>query len=440
MTEPIADQDAEKSVLGAIMLSKRAIDDVRDIIPDPGDFYRPAHQTIYQVALDLASRQEPVDSVSIMSALQTRGDLARVGGGPYLHTLSEAVPTAANVGYYARIVADRAVQRRVADAALRIGQIAHAPDGMSAADLVEVARAEIDSTSRATADVTMLSDLMDPMLDQLEAGTHAQIVGPTPWPELTDKIGGLRRGALYVIGARPGVGKTITALQMALDLSTHGTVAFSTLEMSRAEIWARAVANRAGVALGRLNGSGHPLSSHDWDKIKAARAALHVDTLAIDDRSSVTIGEIRSHARSVSRRGELAAVVVDYLQLMQPPRSIRRGASEYEVVTANSRAMKILAGELDVPVILLTQLNRDSARDNRPPAMHDIRSSGGIEQDADVILFLHEPNPPSTDIDLFVAKNRHGMAGALIPLQRQGEFSRMITRPWRPHYAASRED
>src|SRR5699024_8975199 len=195
---------------------------------------------------------------------------------------------------------------------------------------------------------------MDPMLDQLEAGTHAQIVGPSPWEELTEQIGGLRRGALYVVGARPGIGKTITALQMALDLAAHGTVAFSTLEMSKAEIWARAVANRAEVELGRLHGTGEPVNDRGREKIRAARAELHVDTLAIDGRSSVGSVEIRSHARSVSRRGTLSAVVVDYLQLMQPPRSIRKGASEYEVVTANSRAMKVLAGELDVPVILLT--------------------------------------------------------------------------------------
>lgn len=434
MTTPIADEEAERSVLGALMLPGRAIDDVRDIITDPADFYRPAHATIYQVALELAAKGEPVDSVSMLSALQTSGDLGRIGGAPYLHTLLAATPTAANAGYYARIVADRATKRRVQEAATRIAQLAESPDGMTATDLVEVARSEIDSTSRSVADVTMLSDLMDPMLDQLEAGTHAQIVGPSPWEELTEQIGGLRRGALYVVGARPGIGKTITALQMALDLAAHGTVAFSTLEMSKAEIWARAVANRAEVALGRLNGTGEPVNARDWEKIRAARAALHVDTLAIDDRSSVGPGEIRSHARSVSRRGTLSAVVVDYLQLMQPPRSIRKGASEYEVVTANSRAMKVLAGELDVPVILLTQLNRDSAKDNRPPAMHDIRSSGGIEQDADVILFLHQGNPPSPDIDMLVAKNRHGMAGSIIKLVRQGEFSRMAPRPWRPGY------
>src|SRR5699024_12744774 len=130
---------------------------------------------------------------------------------------------------------------------------------MTATDLVEVARSEIDSTSRSVADVTMLSDLMDPMLDQLEAGTHAQIVGPSPWDELTEHIGGLRRGALYVVGARPGIGKTITALQMALDLSAHGTVAFSPLEVAKADLGERSVANRSEVALGRRDGTGGPV-------------------------------------------------------------------------------------------------------------------------------------------------------------------------------------
>lgn len=437
MSDPIADIEAEQSVLGAIMLHGRALDDVRDIIGDPADFYRPAHGTIYQVALDLASRQEPVDAVSIMSALQTRGELVKVGGAPYLHDLVERVPTTTNAGYYARTVVERAVQRRLVDAATRIAQVAASPEGMSSTDLVELARAEIDSTSRSVADVTTLADVMDPMLEQLEAGTVAQIVGATPWPSLTEYIGGFRRGGLYVIGARPGIGKSICALQIALDMADHGTVAFSTLEMSKAEIWARAVANRAQVALGRLNGTGEPVTARDWEKIRDARASLAVDTLAIDDRSQVGIGQIRSHARSVARRGELSAVIVDYLQLMQPPASIRRGASEYEVITANSRAMKILAGELNVPVILLTQLNRDSAKDNRPPAMHDIRSSGAIEQDSDVILLLHQGNPPSPDIDMLVAKNRHGMAGGVVDLERQGEFSRMVARTWRPNYPPS---
>lgn len=437
MNEPIADTEAEQSVLGAIMLTTRALDDVRDIL-DVADFYRPVHQTIYQTALDLAGRSEPVDATTMLAALNTTGELARIGGGPYLHDLVSAVPTAANVGYYARIVAQTAIRRRLAETAIRIGQLANSPDGIETDELVEVARAEIDATTRATATVTTLADGMDQFLDDLHEGKTARIVAPTPWQWLTDQLGGWRRGGLYVVGARPGVGKTIVALQAALDLAEHGQVAFSTLEMSTQEIRARAVANRAEIALGRLNGTGEKPSVRDWDRIAQRRDALNVRSLAIDDRSMVGPAQIRSHARSVARKGELTAIVVDYLQLMQAPSNMRRGASQYEIVTALSRQMKLLAGELDVPVILLTQLNRNSATDNRAPSMHDIRDSGAIEQDADVILLLHQDNPMSPDIDLLVAKNRHGVAGSVIELERQGEHARMVPRQWRPSNSIER--
>lgn len=429
MIEPIANTEAEQSVLGAIMLASSALDNVRDIL-EPGDFYRPAHATVYETMLDLAGRGEPVDGTTVLGALQTAGELARIGGGPYLHDLLAQVPTAANVGYYARIVAETAIRRRVAESATRIAQLASSPDGIEADDLVEIARAEIDSTSRATADVETLADGIDGFLEALDKGETARIVAPTPIPALDDSLGGWRRGALYVVGARPGVGKTIFALQSALGLAGHGTVAFNTLEMSAHEIRARAVANIAEVALGRLNGTGEPPSVRDWDRIAQARQRLHVDTLAIDDRSLVGPTHVRSHARSVARRGPLAGIVVDYLQLMQAPSNMRRGASQYEIVTALSRQMKLLAGELDVPVILLTQLNRNSASENRAPSMHDIRDSGAIEQDADVILLLHHADPETPFIDLLVAKNRHGMAGDVIPLERKGEFSRLVQKRW----------
>src|SRR5690625_568569 len=428
--EPIADQTAEQSVLGAILLTQKTLDDVRDIL-DPGDFYRPANATIYETMLDLAGKGEPVDDTTVLTALNTGGELARVGGRTYLHDLLAQVRTAANATYYAKIVAETAVRRRLSDAGVRIAQLASTPDGISTDDLVEVARAEVDATSKATADVTTLADVMDDYLEALERGETARIVAPTPWDELTHLLGGWRRGALYVVGARPGVGKTIVALQAALGLADAGTVAFNTLEMSTQEIWARAVANKAEVALGRLNGTGEPPSPRCWDLIAKARAALNVDTLAIDDRSMVGPSQIRSHARSVARRGQLSAIVVDYLQLMQAPSNMRRGASQYEIVTALSRQMKLLAGELDVPVILLTQLNRNSATDNRAPSMHDIRDSGAIEQDSDVILLLHHGNPNSPDIDLLVAKNRHGVAGSVIPLERRGEYSKLVPRRWK---------
>jgi len=438
-TNVTGDMQAEQSVLGAVMLQNSVLDDLTGI--DAPDFYWPKHATIFAVMQKMAQAGDPIDPVTLSDALQATGALTNVGGPLYLHELLTGTPTASNAAYYARIIRDKAIRRRVHAAATKISQLAGSGD-MQPDELVEMARTEIDSTGTATTEIVAIDSLIDPLLTSIEQGEAARIVAPTPWPELTEHTGGFRRGAVYVIGARPGVGKSIAAVQIGIELAKTGVVSFHSLEMGENEIAARVLANQARVALGRLNGTGEQPSSRDWEKLAKARATVGdiAGRIMIDDRSTVSVTDIRSHARTVLRQAqkngqELNGIIIDYLQLMAAPRGIHPSTPRHEIVAGLSRSLKILARELDVPVILLSQLNRASTTTDRPPTMADLRESGAIEQDADVILLLHQENPPSPDIGMLLAKNRHGVASTVIELTRKGEFSALETRQWQPSYA-----
>ena len=216
-------------------------------------------------------------------------------------------------------------------------------------------------------------------------------------------------------------------------------MAFNTLEMADREVVARTIAQTAEVPLGRLDGRSEvsePVTQRDWDKIARVRDRLGTMRLSIDDRSSVTLTDIRSHARSLARKGPLAGIVVDYLQLMDQPRGDRR--PRHEAVAEFSRGLKKLAKEMDCPVIALSQLNRASeGRQDKRPILADLRESGAVEQDADVVLLLHVPDETSTDMSMLVAKNRHGVVGA-VDVTRRGEFARVETPEWRPSHAIER--
>lgn len=422
-----------------MLLTKTAIEEVPDHI-DATDFYWPKHSTIYTAITTVDERGEPVDVLTVTNELEKQGQLHKIGGALYLHDLLTATPTTSNAAYYARIVSDKATTRRLIEATARIGQLA-TTGSLPPDELVETARAEIDSTSRNTTQLTNVAELIDPLLDAIDRGEAAQIVAPTPWQNLTDHTGGFRRGAVYVIGARPGVGKSIAGVQIALELAKTGHVSLHSLEMGENEITARIIANQARVALGRLNGTGEPLSPRDWDLISQNRARLGETgrNIKIDDRSTVTPTDIRSYARSTKRAAERAGtpfngIIVDYLQLMSTPRGVHAATPRHEIVGQFSRSLKILARELDVPVILLSQLNRSSVGADRPPTMADLRESGAIEQDADVILLLHHANPATPDIDMLLEKNRHGMAPVPIELTRRGEYSALESREWRPSH------
>jgi len=418
----------ERVLLGAAMTFKSILDNVA---VDPADFEDVRYGALWSLMVDMHAKGEPTTATAVLGALKRIPKTDRVGiDGSVLFDLAQTAPVTANEGERAaRDVTGDATLRRLALAGRRIVQLAEA--GGDAAEIHEHARAEIDATHRATAEVHWVRDSIEETIDSLDKEAPSM---PTPWEDLNRLIGGWLPGALYVVAARPAVGKSIIGLQAAVGLCDHGAVAFNSLEMSKREINQRLIAQMAEVPLGRLKGksaTSEPPTERDWAKIGTVLPTIHALPLAVDDNAGVTTTDIRAHARSIARTGKLAGVVVDYLQLMESAPGDRR--SRQEVVAGYSRALKLLAKELDVPVIALAQLNRElTKRQSGRPAMSDLRESGAIEQDADVIILLHSEEE-SDDLDLGVAKNRHGVTGA-VRLTRQGEFARAVARTWRPSF------
>jgi len=421
MTEEPRTHDAvaEQSVLGAMLISRDAISEVADVL-DGGDFYRPAHETIYRTILDVHAAGSPVDAITINDALTKIGEITRSGGPAYLHTLATTVPSASAGAYYAEIVAHAATRRRLTAAGRKIQDLASS--GGDVDELVEASRREVDQTSRATRSVVQsFGETIDVMLGSLDEEVNHH---PTPWEAVNQIIGGLRPGALYVVGARPSVGKSVIALNLAKGLTAHGSVAFSSLEMSNNDVQIRAVSGDLNIDVSRL--IERNLTPGDWAKIRDRRAAWDKVPLYVDDRSGVTITDIKRFARSVNRRQPLAGVVVDYLQLMSQPHGDKR--PRHEFVADMSRQLKIMAMDMQVPVIALSQLNRASEkRDDKMPQISDLRESGAVEQDADVVILLHREimGDLRNDLSMLVAKNRHGATG-LAQLQFWGQYSKAL--------------
>lgn len=430
-TRPLHDVDAEKHVLGSWLHGRKALDDP-DAHVTPDDFHAPRHETIAATIQAMHARGEAVDPITVADRLLKDGQLTKVGGAPYLSELYSTPVTTSNAAYYARIVRDRATLRRLHTAATRIAQLAQTAEG-DTADIVETARAEIDTAAtHDTARVVLVSEEIDAWIENLETDDAPGI--PTPWPELTTILnGGWKPGRQYVIGARPAVGKSLMGLQAALHATRHGHVGFYSLEMPRDEVINRAVSQIARVPLDDIEK--RTLNDDAWTKVAKARGILADLPLAIDDRPILRPVDIRTHARALSRRGPLAMLVVDYLQLMAATRGDQR--KRHEQVGEWSRLLKILAKELCVPVLVLSQLNRDiEHRTNPEPTLADLRESGSIEQDADVVILLHPVDPDSDgpdadDVKVGVAKNRQGRQGAFT-LERQGQYARLVSKI-RPH-------
>lgn len=416
---PSHDAVAEQSVLGAMLQSREAIADIADIL-DGGDFYRPQHETIYRTILDVHAGGNPVDAITINDALSKMGEINRVGGHTYTHELVQMVHSPAAGAYYAGIVAQTATRRRLTAAGRKIQDLAGS--GGDVDELVEAARREVDQTSRATGTAVLsFGETIDTMLDSLDEEINHH---PTPWAAVNDLIGGLRPGALYVVGARPSVGKSVIALNLAKGLTAYGSVAFSSLEMSNNDVQIRAVSSDLHIDVSHL--IERNLTPGDWAKIRDRRAAWENVPLFVDDRSGVTITDIKRFARSVNRRKPLAGVVVDYLQLMSQPHGDKR--PRHEFVADMSRQLKIMAMDMQIPVIALSQLNRASEqRQDKMPMLSDLRESGAVEQDADVVILLHREimGDKRDDLSMLVAKNRHGATG-LAELTFWGHYSKAL--------------
>jgi replicative DNA helicase len=429
---PPHDVAAEQCVLGGMLLSKDAISDVIEVIR-PTDHYRPAHQLVHEAILDLYARGEPADAITVSNELARRGDLGKVGGGPYLHTLIASVPTAANAGYYARIVRERAILRRLVEAGTRIVQMGYTGDA-EADELVDKAQAEVYAVTdrRIAEDYHSLSEIMPGALDEIEAiSTHGGTMTgvPTGFTDLDALTNGLHAGQMVVIAARPAVGKSALALDFARAATIRHqlpTVIFS-LEMGRNEITMRLLAAEARVPMHVMR-SGQ-MSDDDWARLARRMSEVADAPLFIDDSPNMSLMEIRAKCRRLKQRHDLRLVIIDYLQLMSSPKRVENRQQE---VSEMSRSLKLLAKELEVPVVALSQLNRGpEQRTDKKPMVSDLRESGSIEQDADVVILLHredayeKESPRAGEADLIVAKHRNGPT-ATVTVAFQGHYSRFV--------------
>ena len=405
--------EAEQSVLGSMMLSAEAIASVVEVVKAE-DFYRPAHERIYQAILSVYGRGEPVDAITVVEELKRHRGLDEIGGPLYVQDLVESVPTPASAGYYARIVADNALLRRLIDAAAQIMSRAYAvpEDPRKAADEAEAlvyAVSRVDETEQ----VVSLRELVDESMGALE---HIQqrdsaFAGvPTGFMDLDSLLSGLQRENLIIVAARPGVGKSSFVTNVARNVAVDAgvPVAMFSLEMSRFEIGMRLLCAEARVPWEKVR-SGR-VATEEWTRIVEAAEVLHEAPLYIVDSGNVTIVDIRAKARRMKSKQGLGLIIVDYLQLMS---SHSRTENRQQEVAEISRSLKLLAKELEIPVIAVSQLNRNpETRADKRPQLSDLRESGSIEQDSDIVMFIHRDDSDDPTVkgkaDIIVAKHRNG--------------------------------
>lgn len=429
---PPQDIAAEQSVLGSMLLSKDAIADVVETVKG-ADFYRPAHELIYEAIIDLYGRGEPADALTTKAVLERRGDLPKVGGPTYLTDLIAMVPSAANAGYYAEIVREKSVLRKLVEAGTRITQIGYAADG-EIDSIVDRAQAEIYAVTdkRSTEDYRPLSEIMEDTLDEIEAigARDGSMVGvPTGFTDLDALTNGLHAGQMIIVAARPGMGKSALALDFARAASVHNglaSVIFS-LEMSRTEITMRLLSAEARIPMHHMRQG--TMTDDDWARLARRMGEVSSAPMYIDDSPNMTMMEIRAKARRLRQRHDLRLILVDYLQLMSSGKKVESRQVE---VSEFSRNLKLLAKELEVPVVALAQLNRGpEQRTDKRPMTSDLRESGSLEQDADMVILLHREDAYEREsarpgeADLIVAKHRNGPT-ATVTVAFQGHYSRFV--------------
>ena len=411
--------EAEESVLGSMMLSSDAIGDVVQML-DPDDFYRGANAKIFASLRGLYARGEPVDIITAVSALEGEGTLDDVGGRLYLRDLVDQVPTPASAVHYATIVSKAALRRRLISAAADIMEKAFAStdDAEAVADAAE--QRIYDVARREDKDeVAMLRELVDQAMLDLETiqNRESAYTGlATGFRDLDDLTSGLQPGNLIVIAARPGVGKSSLAMNMARNVAvdTHPVAVFS-LEMSRYEIGMRLLCAEARVPWDRIRSK--RVGPQDWSNVVHAAEVLHDAPLHIVDAGNVNIVDIRAKARRMrtSRKG-LSLIIVDYMQLMTSPNA-RRPDNRQQEVAEISRSLKLLAKELSIPVVALSQLNRNpEARADKRPQLSDLRESGAIEQDSDIVMFIHRDDSDpekKREAEIIISKHRNGPTGSI---------------------------
>lgn len=410
--------EAEQAVLGAILLDNNALVTVSEFL-HADDFYKKAHAVVYQTALDLMERGEPVDLVTLVTSLQTNKLVEAAGGLSYITDLGSMVSTSANAEFYAKKIEEKSVLRRLIQAASEIQK--HGYDsGEDLSDLLDLAEKKIFDVSQrkmgqSFAEIsTVLIDVYE-RIERLQQQKKGVTGIPTGYRDLDKITSGFQRSDLIIIAARPSVGKTAFALNIAQNIGIHAkeTVAIFSLEMAREQLVQRMLCAEAHVDANRLR-SGF-LEKDDWEKITAAMGILGEAPIYIDDSPNLTVVEMRAKLRRLKAERGLGIVLIDYLQLM---RSHRRSENRQQEISEISRSLKGLARELDVPVIALSQLSRAvESRQDKRPLLSDIRESGSIEQDADIVGFLYRDDYYNEDtdkpniIEIIIAKQRNGPTG-----------------------------
>lgn len=388
---PPQNLDAEQSVLGGILIDNQVFFKVVDLVT-PEDFYRPANAKIYAAMCELAGKNEPIDALTLTSRMKLMEIYEEAGGAAYLAELLERVPTAINAEYHARLVADQAIKRRLVSTCTEVANRGFEP-GETTEHLLDYAESSIFAltSQRRSGAIVPIKSIVKTAFEQLEKRYENQdnLTGvPSGYIGLDKLTQGFQKSDLIVVACRPGMGKTSFALGVARNAAVHAKVpvVFFSLEMSKEQIVTRLLSAEAKVDSTRIR-TGR-LTEQDWKKLAQSAGQLSEAQVYIDDSPGVTVMEIRGKARRLKAMvGQLGIIVVDYLQLMG---SSRVAESRQNAIAEISRSLKALARELDVPIIALSQLNRNiEQRENKKPMMADIRESGAIEQDADIIIFIH---------------------------------------------------
>ena len=426
------DMLAEQSALGGMLLSQEACAEVFESVKG-SDFYAPKHELIFEAVANLFGKGEPIDAITVTDELMKQGNLVKAGGADYLHTLTSIVPTAANAAFYAKIVQEKATLRRLVEVGTKIAQLGYANEG-DVEDLVNEAQERVYQVGGAsvTEDYVGLSTSIEAAINEIESAQKrgGDMVGvPTGFIELDDLTHGFHPGQLIIVAARPTDGKST----IALDFARHAAVKankptiFFSLEMGRAEIAMRLLSAESNIYLQNMRKG--TIGDNEWARLAQVRGQINDAPLYIDDSPNLTLVEIRAKCRRLAQRVGLKMVVIDYIQLMTSGKKVE---SRQQEVSEFSRALKLLAKELQVPVIALSQLNRqaEQTKDKKPEISH-LRESGSLEQDADVVILLHREgigerdHPRAGEADIILAKQRSGPTGT-VTVAFQGQYSRFM--------------
>lgn len=413
--------EAEQSVLGSMLLDREAILIALELL-EPSDFYKKAHEEIFEAIYNLFNRDEPVDLTTLTVELKNRGTLDAIGGIPYLTSLTSAVPVASNVKYYAEIVEEKATLRRLIRASEEIITLGYSPEDLEVTEIIDQAQKRIFdlSQNRSQEGFTPIKELLSYTFDQIEKlyENKKGITGlTTGFIDLDRKLSGLHKTDLILVAARPAMGKSAFSLNLAQNaaIKAGASVAVFSLEMSKEQLMLRMLASEAMVDLNKIQ-TGN-LDEEEWAKIAQAMIPLSQAKIYFDDTPGISVMEMRSKCRRLKMERGLDLVLVDYLQLMQGD---RRTENRQQEISAISRNLKIMAKELDCPVIALSQLSRaPELRADHKPILSDLRESGAIEQDADLVMFLYRDEYYNPDSDkknlaeIIIAKHRHGETGSV---------------------------